>query len=391
MSFPLLSSTYENILRVTVQRVGRAAKDSRRAWQRHVFAAEFRKELAEKHRRWCHEFRPPSSLIERTRRFLDRSLGGYRDIRWHEVNWSVSGILDPAFIPRDFFYLKIESTLNAMDYARVLTDKNALYSLWLAPHLPEPVLHVIRGDLYLPGFVRVAVDELDRVFANARGEFVVKPTIHHGGGQRVEIMDGMSVASFIKSVIANASSQIAVNWIVQRPLAQCAEMARFNSSSINTMRIMTLRTDREIAYVTGVLRVGRADARVDNQGRGGLVIGISQGRLRDRGIDKEFRYYDRHPDHDYQFGGELPAFDVAVTFCRELHQKLPWFDLISWDVTVGPQYEPRLIEFNVVSQEIDIHQLTNGPLFGGENSAMLSAVLRRVANRPLVGVGLGVF
>jgi len=204
-------------------------------------------------------------------------------------------------------------------------------------------------------------------------------------------MDARGVASFITSIIANAPSQVAVNWIVQRPLTQCAEMARFNSSSINTIRIMTLRMDREIAYVSGVLRVGRADARVDNQGRGGLVIGISQGRLRDRGIDREFRYYDKHPDNDLRFGGELPAFDAGVTFCRELHQKFPWFDLISWDVSIGPQYEPRLIEFNVVSQEIDIHQLTNGPLFGSENSAMLSTVLRRVTNRPLVGVGLGVF
>jgi hypothetical protein len=391
MNHPLLRSTYDDVLRATAHRVGTTVKGSRRAWQRHVFAAEFRKELTEKHRRWCHEFQAPSNLVERTRRFLHQNLDGYQDTRWHEVNWSVSGILDPAFMPRDFFYLKIEPTLNAMDYARVLTDKNALYALWLAPHLPEPMLHVIRGELYLPGFVRVPLDELDRIFANARGEVVVKPTIHHGGGQRVEIMDGMSVASFISSAVANASSQIDVNWIVQRPLRQCAEMARFNSSSINTLRIMTLRMDREIAYVSSVLRVGRADARVDNQGRGGLVIGISQGRLRDRGIDKEFRYYDKHPDHDYRFDRELPAFDAAVAFCRELHQNFPWFDLISWDISVGPEYEPRLIEFNVASQEIDIHQLTNGPLFGNENSAMLSTVLRRVANRPLVGVGMGVF
>jgi hypothetical protein len=73
---------------------------------------------------------------------------------------------------------------------------------------------------------------------------------------------------------------------------------------------------------------------------------------------------------------------MAVGLCRKLHESFPWFDLISWDVAIDAHHEPRIIEFNVANQGLYSYQMTNGPIFGSEGSAALSAVLRRLAARP---------
>jgi Sugar-transfer associated ATP-grasp len=378
-----LSSILGGTLRATARTGGRALFGAQKAWRRRVFAAYLREELSRDYRRWCANFTPPPAASDAARRFLARNFGGYDDIRYHELCWCISGSTDPAFIPADIFYRKIEPTLNQMDYVPVLTDKNALYILPVGPHLPEPVLHVIRGDVYLPGFVRVDDDAVDRILKSSRDAFVLKPSIEHGGGRDLHILDGPGAAAFIKEMLKDRGSRSGVDWLVQRPLDQCAEMARFNPSSVNTYRIMMMRLGRDIACLSGVLRTGRRGMKVDNQAAGGLAGGIECGRLRGRAMDHDLRYYAAHPDSGVAFAGELPAYQLAVELCAKLHQQFPWFDLISWDVAIDAQYQPRIIEFNTASQEINFHQLNNGPLFGPEGGAVFSGLLRRLAAMPL--------
>ncbi len=375
----ILSST----LRATMHAGGKALVGAQKAWRRHIVATQLRNEIAKRHSRWCADYTPPASASEAARGFLARNFHGYDDIRYHELCWCITGGTDPAYIPLEVFYRRIEPSLNQMEYIPVLTDKNAQYILPLGPYLPEPVLHVVRGDLYLPDFVRVGDDELDRIFKSSRDEFVLKPAVEHGGGRDLQILDGPSAAAFIKDLLKDRRTRSRVDWIVQRPLDQCAEIARFNPSSINTYRIMMLRLGREVTCLSGVFRTGRRGARIDNQTLGGLAGGIDGGRLRGRAMDIDLQYFDAHPDSGIAFTGEVPAYQTAVALCASLHQKLPWFDLISWDIAIDAQHEPRVIEFNAADQGINFHQLNNGPLFGPENGPVFAALRQRLAVLPL--------
>lgn len=372
-------SLLSTALRGIVRTGGKALIEAQRAWRRHVFAAELREELALKHKLWCSGFQPPSEKRLAARRFLARTFDGYDDLQHHELYWRITGSFDPAFIPADIFYRKIEPALNAMDYVPVLTDKNNLYSLAVAPYLPEPVLHLVRGDLYLPGFVRVGETAVDRIFSARNEEFIVKPAVEHGGGRDMRVMDGATASSFIKKIIADHRSRGTADWVVQRRLDQCAEMARFNPSSVNTLRILMMTTESGIIELSSVLRTGRNGMRVDNQASGGLAAGIENGRLRGRALDRDWHFVEVHPDSKVAFVGELPAYKDAVAICRNLQRSLPWFDLVSWDIAIDAKHQPRIIEFNVASQEIDFHQINNGPLFGPEGGAALSEVLARLA------------
>jgi hypothetical protein len=377
-----LRTLLRRALRGVAHTGGKALIEAQRGWRRHVFAAKLRDELATQHQHWCSGFAPPSEKLAAARRFLAQTFDGYYDLRHHELYWRITGSFDPAFIPAEIFYCRIEPTLNAMDYVPILTDKNNLYNLAVAPYLPEPVLHLVRGDLYLPGFIRVGETELGRIFSAHDEEFIVKPAVEHGGGRDMRVMTGSTACGFIKALIADHQSRSTADWVVQRPLEQCPEMARFNASSVNTLRILMMTTETGVIELSSVLRTGRSGMRVDNQAAGGLAAGIENGHLRGRALDCDWHFVEAHPDSKFAFVGELPAYQEALEICRKLQKSLPWFDLVSWDVAIDSKHQPRIIEFNVASQEIDFHQMNNGPLFGSEGGTALSQVLARLAVMP---------
>jgi hypothetical protein len=144
------------------------------------------------------------------------------------------------------------------------------------------------------------------------------------------------------------------------------------------MRVLTLRIDAEIVHLSTFFRIGRRGMRADNYAAGGIACGTEGGRLRECGFDNSLQCHDKHPDNGTPFTGELPNWDVTVRLCQKMHESLPWFDLISWDVALDTTRQPRIIEFNVANQGVLSHQITNSPLFGPEGSAALSAVLRRL-------------
>jgi hypothetical protein len=371
-------------LRAAERGADRAIRTAVKKWRRRALAAHHRNIISDHHKRCCQGFTPAPEAVKRAQQFLAESFDGYADLRWHELYWCVTGNLDQAFIPGDIFHGTIEPALNSISHARILTDKNVMYDLPVAPHLPEPVLHVVGGDLYLPGFARVGDDRLGSIFGASRDEFIIKPSIMHGGGINLRALDGTSAKSFLREIVNDRRSRQDANWVIQRRLEQCLETARFNPSSVNTFRVLTLRADAAIVHLSTVFRVGRKGMRADNHSAGGIACGTEGGHLKGRGMDNMFHFYDVHPDNGTAFSGELPNCDGAVGLCRKLHESFPWFDLISWDVAIDAHHEPRIIEFNVANQELYFHQMTNSPVFGSEGSAALSAVLRRLPARPRV-------
>ena len=369
----------DHALRSAAHGAGEALRTAQGAWRRHVFSQRYRSEITTLHKSCCSGYVPPLNSAQMARRFLADSFDGYSDLRWHEVYWCVTGMVDSAYIPDDLFYLKIEPALNAMPYVDVLTDKNGCYNLPVAPHLPEPVLHLVRGDLYRPGFVPVAEDGIDGILGDSSEKFIVKPSTEHGGGRSLQLMDGPTAASFLKDVLRDGPRDDA-NWLVQRRLEQCAELAHFNPPSVNCYRIMTMRVDGEAACIMSYLRVGGSGMPVDNFQSGGLACSIEHGKLRGWGVDRDCRFHRTHPANGIPIGGELPAYGDAIALCQTLHRSLPWFDLVAWDIAIDRQHRPRIIEFNVQSLGIRAFQMAGGPLFGPEGSAALAAMFGRLTS-----------
>ena len=59
----------------------------------------------------------------------------------------------------------------------------------------------------------------------------------------------------------------------------------------------------------------------------------------------------------------MPNYHKAKSFVCSLHDRLPYFDWIGWDVAINPDGELVFIEFNVVPF-LEGPQMAHGPMFG---------------------------
>lgn len=58
----------------------------------------------------------------------------------------------------------------------------------------------------------------------------------------------------------------------------------------------------------------------------------------------------------------------------QLHEKLIYFDLVSWDLAIDDAGNPLVIEINLKDQGISSHQVVNGPLFGEFTDQVLEQI-----------------
>jgi hypothetical protein len=305
--------------------------------------------------------------------------------RWHQVYAQANGRDDPRFVPEDVFYSAIMPRLNDPQMELAYADKN-LYCRWLPEEiLPEAVLRCVHSRFYSRDFERI-----DPPGALSEGEdYFIKPSLESGAGVQVEILRfkaGQPHLWDVPTTWEKLRAEYRGNFIVQRRLQQHPEIAALNASSINTVRVMTLRLNDEPSVVGAVMRIGTFGAHVDNLTRGGAVsCGIlPDGTLNSWACDEHLNRVLVHPQGGYVFGGQqIPGIDAAQEMVLGLHGRLRYFDLVAWDICIGQDSRPRLVEANLWKPGINLHQANTGPLFGDRTEEFLHYVRGlRPASRP---------
>lgn len=166
--------------------------------------------------------------------------------------------------------------------------------------------------------------------------------------------------------------------VVQIAISQSLELSTLNSTSVNTIRMMTLlNSDGTVKLCSSCLRMGVDGAKVDNASSGGIVAGIDErGRLKKYAYKPTGERFIKHPTSGVIFEGfQIPNFENVKGFVMNLAPSYPYFRLISWDITLNQDNEPILVEANLSSGELDFHQLNNGPIFGDDIERILSEVI----------------
>lgn len=279
----------------------------------------------------------------------------YRNRLWHSIYSSVNGTASPYYVPEDVFHCVVESCLNPFTVTPKYSDKN-FYDIYFPGHMPTTVARVIRGRLLGPDYRPIEQPKVER-----SKRYVAKPSTETGLGTNILFFHGTELANFLGRHVKTRGRDL----IVQEAIEQHSSMATLNASSINTLRIMTIRAPGGIDVVSTVLRCGRDGSSVDNFAAGGLACGVTkEGRLRSFALDNRLNKYSAHPTSGTVFDGySVPSFSQATKLVTTLHDRLPDVDLVSWDVAIGKRGEPIVIETNIRSQEIGFHQLCNGPVF----------------------------
>lgn len=115
-------------------------------------------------------------------------------------------------------------------------------------------------------------------------------------------------------------------WMLEEKIVQCADMAAWNESSVNTVRIPSFVTNEGWYVLQPFFRTGRKGQIVDNAGAGGIlsVINVETGILETDGFDERHHSYVVHPDSQKVYKGwQVPKWQELLQLTEQIHRSLP--------------------------------------------------------------------
>ena len=237
----------------------------------------------------------------------------------------------------------------------IIADKFYFYLFLKSLNIPTPnILYYTRNGKLLYDFDNQKEDRVG-VILNKDIEAFAKPFNGQIGDGTFALTVKDSFVYINGQLQSNTKDIIQTfketNYIIQERIIQHPQMNRLCSTSVNTIRLLTLITPNEevIAFRAG-LRIGREGSIVDNCAKGGVFVGIdmNNGRLLKKGIIKPpyGKMVFQHPDTGVVFEGfEIPFFKEAVEMAKELHSKLYRIHSVGWDIAIT-QEGPIFIEGN---------------------------------------------
>jgi hypothetical protein len=314
-----------------------------------------------------------TAYLQQSQHFLMQNFCGYRDTSWHLCFTWVNGRLDENYIPEDIFYDLIEPLFNPRNLATAYVDKNAYQKFLAGTPMPRTAFRIVRGRLLDADYQPISLETLQETLDPAAPLFL-KPSINSGGGHGIFIDSAANILAMAKTRLAEARQPMGLNYICQHRLPQSPDIAKLHASSLNTIRVMTFRSQAGIVVLSAVLRMGRQNQLFDNVASGGISCGINDGTgcLKPYAYDKHYNRFAEHPDTGVSFDEfKLPGYQEVLDLCIRLHGKLLMFDLVSWDMAVDNENKPCMIEFNLGQQGINFLQIHNGPLFGAHTAEMI--------------------
>lgn len=302
-------------------------------------------------------FKPVGRNLSAKHRELWSRIGLKCGDRWLRLHVNLSGIKDPTFCPEDIFFSRIERVMNDCDQNGYgPDDKLNLFRYVPKECEPETLVRYSRGCFFNHAGEWLSDEEVDGLL---NGELVGKPC-RSSGGSGVELRSDFS-AAWIR---ANGGAA----YVVQRKIEQCDFTAQFNHSSINTIRMMTMRCpwNGKLVVCRSMLRMGVSSAVIDNMMKGGLCVCVGdKGQLGKYAYDYDGKRLEKHPISGLTFEGLThPGYMRMVETAKAIHAKVLDFNLLSFDLVQRKDGSICVVEINATSEGITQLQYDFGGLFG---------------------------
>ncbi|HNP35863.1 MAG TPA: sugar-transfer associated ATP-grasp domain-containing protein [Woeseiaceae bacterium] len=203
-----------------------------------------------------------------------------------------------------------------------------------------------------------------------RQDVVFKPTLGSGGqGIRLLTCSGDGLRERDKMINADTLwrelRQIPdAAYIVEERLRNRADIAAFNPGCLNTLRIVTIRTDDDTWHISLVaLRVGSAHSAVDNLAAGGTTVKFSADGVGVAAYDWTQKcMVERHADSGLPLVGfALGQFDAICQLALAWARHFPDMGAIGWDIALTDT-GPKVVEANPYFDSWYFQMGSMGPL-----------------------------
>ena len=290
----------------------------------------------------------------------------------HELVLSVSGRFDPYVCPELIFRTKIELAMNNFQLKFGFSDKNYFDKLFSSYPMPKTVVRNVNGVLLNEDYAPITADEAMRII-DEYSSVIVKPSIDNGFGRSVKL--------YSKDEYGKIFTEFKSNYLIQEVLTQHESISRLNRSSINVVRVVSLNINGKVSAVNCAIRCGAEGAITDNfvtkDGRGMFIVGINaDGSLKNEAYHSCGERITVAPNGENFAGIKVPNFEKAIEMTTRMHEQLPHFGFIGFDVCFDEDGSARIMELNFKGPGVLYYQYVNGALFGERTQEVIDTFLK---------------
>ena len=299
---------------------------------------------------------------------------------WHQYLYSRNGVYSEKYIPASIYNSEIIYRLNKFQFRHAYVDKGFYDTLFPDINRPKTIIKNVNGYYYDDHNALTLEEAVEK--CNNLSEAIIKPTLEGTWGQGVKLIkteNGMIPS--LNCSIQELFKEYKRSFIIQERFEQHEGIAKLNPTSLNTLRVMSYRRGNEIVILYAVIRIGRLNQVIDNETAGGIKADIDLQTGRIKGVAFGSPKEPLMPKTDVGTildGYQIPCFKKVSDLVKEMHLRLPYFNLIGWDMSVDKNWNPALIEWN---RAAELSQVAHGPAFGEYTEEILSIVKNRVNTR----------
>lgn len=292
----------------------------------------------------------------------------------HTYYLQKTGVFDIKYIPDPIWYAYIDPFFNNWTLDKYLDNKCYYTRMFPNVKMPKNVFYRLNNFWYDENDKIVTKEFVKQQILNSPTDLFIKNAdAYFGCGSGVIYFNPKKTDfSTIEWIFSSR-----YDYVVQEAIVQHEVLAQINQSSVNTIRSLSLlKRDGTVKIYSSVLRMGRDGSKLDNTGAGGVSCGIdNDGKLKKIGFDRWGERIDKHPDSHFVFENTiLPGFDKSIQLIKRIAPTIPHFRLVSWDIAIDQNGEPTLIEINTAYGGPELHQFSNGPIFGEDTEEVLEEV-----------------
>ena len=125
--------------------------------------------------------------------------------------------------------------------------------------------------------------------------------------------------------------------LVEELIVQHDEMNRLNTSSVNTIRMVTAMNEQnEVTVLATFIRIGNGK-HVDNFNSGGMTAKVDEdtGIILEEAVDKSGKLYEKHPITGTTIKGfQIPEWNEALSMVKEAASMSRNVRYVGWDVAI---------------------------------------------------------
>lgn len=180
--------------------------------------------------------------------------------------------------------------------------------------------------------------DIDRlVDEGLKRECLVAKPVDDCGGRGVQLLRGDNKKVWQDSLMALLDKRS--RWIVEERIVQDAAMARWNTDSVNTVRMNTILRNGKVTHYTPFILTGRSGSFVNNGAQGGFFASIDagSGTIITDGFDETGKKYGKHPDSGIPFRDErIPQWSDLLSVTAAMAARVPDVTYVGWDMALAP-------------------------------------------------------